>query len=263
MKKIYYLLPASLAVYGAVCAAYYFWQEKIIFHPVALAANYTFSFNNQFTEYNFQTPDNQSINAVLFQHPNPKGIIVYCHGNADNIARWGAIAEKLVQYGYEVLVFDYRGYGKSTGKVTEENLFADAKLVYNFAKTRFAEAQIVVYGRSLGTGIATFLAATNSPKHLVLETPYYSILEMSQRYANWLPTKLLLKYPLRTDLRITDVQAPISIFHGTADEIVPYESGSKLKKWLKPQDQFITIPDGMHSNLENYELYRQAIAKIL
>jgi alpha-beta hydrolase superfamily lysophospholipase len=263
MKKVWYFLPPSLFVYGAICAGYYFLQEKIIFLPVKLSADYQFSFKNKFTEYNLQTPDNQKINTILFHHPNPKGLIVYCHGNADNIVRWGQIAENLVHFGYEILIYDYRGYGKSTGTITENNLFEDAQMVYELAKQRFSEKQIIVYGRSLGTGIATFLAATNQPKQLILETPYYSILEMSQRYASWLPTKLLLKYPLRTDLRITDVQAPITIFHGTADEVVPYDSGLKLKKLLKPTDEFITIPKGMHGDLELFDEYKIGIAKIL
>ncbi len=254
---------AGLLAYGAICVGYYFLQEKIIFHPVVLPNDHNFSFVTPFTEHNLQTSDNQTINAVWFHCPAPKGLVVYCHGNADNLARWGQIAEGLVKYGYEVLVFDYRGYGKSTGKVTADNLFADAQLVYELAKTKFTEQQIIVYGRSLGTGIATFLAATHQPKHLVLETPYYSILEMSQRYARWLPTSLILKYHLRTDLRITDVAAPITIFHGTADEVIPYESGSKLKTLLKPQDEFITIPNGLHGNLNEYEEYKEGITKVL
>jgi alpha-beta hydrolase superfamily lysophospholipase len=263
MKKLFYIFPAGFLVYGAICGVYYFLQEKIIFHPTTLEKDHTFSFHVPFEEYYLPTQDGETINMIWLKATKPKGVIVYCHGNADNLDRWAKIAEKLVDYSYDVMIFDYRGYGKSTGKVSPENLFTDAQMVYDFAKKQYNENQIICYGRSLGTGIATYIASKNNPKYLVLETPYFSVLEMSQRYANWLPTSWLLKYPIRTDVNIVKVKAPITIFHGTEDEVVPYQSGVKLKPLLKPHDEFVTIPKGMHSDLENSEEYQTGIAKIL
>lgn len=263
MRKMFYLVPAGLLVYGAICGVYYLLQEKIIFHPVVLAKDYKYPFYVPYTEYHLPTTDNQTINMVWLKAKSPKGVIVYCHGNADNLDRWGKIAENLVVFGYDIMIFDYRGFGKSTGTISEKNLFSDAQMVYDFAKQHYPENQIITYGRSLGTGIATHLAATNNPKYLILETPYFSILEMSKRYASWLPASLILKYPLRTDLNIVKVKAPITIFHGTEDEVVPYDSGIKLKPLLKQGDQFITVPKGMHSDLEVSTEYQTEIAKIL
>jgi alpha-beta hydrolase superfamily lysophospholipase len=267
MRKLFYLFPAGFLVYGAICGAYYLLQEKILFHPVKLDENYQFPFKASFTEHNLITTDNAKINTVWFKATSsnniPKGVIVYCHGNADNIDRWGQIVEKLLPLGYDILVFDYRGFGKSTGTISEKALFADTQMVYDFAKKHYSEKQIIIYGRSLGTGLATHLATTNHAKHLILETPYYSILELSQRYAEWLPTKLILQYHIRTDLNIVKVQCPITIFHGTADEVVPYDSGIKLKQLLKSGDEFITVPNGMHGDLELYAQYQEAITKIL
>lgn len=275
MKKLFYLFPAGFLVYGAICGAYYLLQEKILFHPVKLDENYQFPFKATFTEHNLVTIDNAKINMVWFKansfsnisdnssNNSPKGVIVYCHGNADNIDRWGQIVEKLLPLGYDILIFDYRGFGKSTGKISEKALFADTQMVYDFAKKHYSENQIIIYGRSLGTGLATHLATINHAKHLILETPYYSILELSQRYAEWLPTSLILQYHIRTDLNIVKVPCPITIFHGTADEVVPYDSGIKLKPLLKNGDEFITVPNGMHGDLELYAQYQEGITRIL
>ncbi len=283
MRKLFYLFPAGFLVYGAICGAYYLLQEKILFHPVKLDKNYQFPFKATFTEHNLITTDNAKINTIWFKansennianhtlnhtlsntlSNSSKGVIVYCHGNADNIVRWGQIVEKLLPLGYDILIFDYRGFGKSTGTISEKALFADTQMVYDFAKKYYSENQIIIYGRSLGTGLATHLATTNHAKHLILETPYYSILELSQRYAAWLPTKLILQYHIRTDLNIVKVQCPITIFHGTEDEVVPYDSGIKLKPLLKNGDEFITVPNGMHGDLELYAEYQEGIKRIL
>jgi alpha-beta hydrolase superfamily lysophospholipase len=263
MKKIYSIFPAGMLIYGAICGAYYLLQEKLIFHPVKLAENYQFPFKTPFTEHNLIAADQSKINMVWFKAIAPKGLILYCHGNADNIDRWGKIAERLVPLGYDVIVYDYRSFGKSTGKKSEETLFSDAQMVYDFAKTKYSDNQIITYGRSLGTGIATYLAAHNEPKKLILETPYFSMLEMSERYSGLLPTEVILKYHLRTDLNIVKVQCTITIFHGTKDEVVPYESGIKLKPLLKNGDEFITIPNGMHGNLEFTKEYQSTIARLL
>jgi alpha-beta hydrolase superfamily lysophospholipase len=263
MRKLFYLFPTGFLVYGAICGAYYFLQDKIIFHPVKTPENYQYPFKVNFTEHNLITKDNVKINMVWLKANNPKGIIVYCHGNADNIDRWGQIAERLIPNGYDILVYDYRSFGKSTGTLSESTLFSDAQMIYDFAKQHYEPSKIILYGRSLGTGVATKIAATNPAKHLILETPYFSMLEMSNRYANWLPTEIILQYPLRTDLHLVQVQCPITIFHGTEDEVVPYESGLQLKPLLKKQDEFVTIVDGMHGNLELYEEYQTKIRQLL
>ncbi len=263
MKKIYSIFPAGMLIYGAICGAYYLLQEKLIFHPIKLPESYQFPFKTAFSEHNLIAPDNAKINMVWFKSVAPKGVILYCHGNADNIERWGKITERLVPLGYDVMIHDYRGFGKSTGNRSEETLFSDAQMVYDFAKTQYSENQIITYGRSLGTGIATYLAANNEPKTLILETPYFSMLDMSQRYSSLLPTEVLLRYQLRTDLNIVKVKCPITIFHGTKDEVVPYESGLKLKALLKNGDEFVTILNGMHGDLEFTTEYQTSIAKLL
>jgi fermentation-respiration switch protein FrsA (DUF1100 family) len=261
---MWYFVFGTLLLYSFIATMYYVFQEKIIFLPVRTEQNFKYTFVYPFTEYFLHTPDGAVVNMLWFRTTQrSKGLIVYCHGNAGNLIRWGGIAENFCNYGYDIMVFDYRNYGKSVGKIEEKGLHIDAQTVYNFAKKYYEEKNIIIYGRSLGTGVATHLASKNYPKKLILETPYFSLLEMAQRHAPIMPIKWLMRYPMRTDLWIQSVKCPIVIFHGTEDELVPYASGVKLKKYFKKNDEFITIPYGKHGDLVHSREFREGIVKVL
>ena len=256
------------SIYLFVCLVLYFAQEKVIFLPEPLPANYTYIFHSKWLssseEYFLTTYDSQKINLVWFKGKSkPKGVILYCHGNAGNIQRWASIVDDLMQYDYDVILWDYRTYGKSMGKLSEENLLKDAQLVYDFAKLHFSESQVLVYGRSLGTGLATYLSATNAPQKLILETPYYNLRDVAATHFPYFPYSLLLRYEFPTNEWIQEVRCPIFIFHGTYDRTVPYSSGSKLKDYLKLQDQFVTIEAGDHNDLNTFQIYEEKIKEIL
>jgi fermentation-respiration switch protein FrsA (DUF1100 family) len=264
MKKVFLIIIAILVLlYCLVAVVLYFVQEKIIFHPQPLSQSFHYSLKSIYSEHFLTTNDGKAhINLLWLKAKKTKGVIVYSHGNAGNLERWSEIVTYFTQFGYDVMAYDYRNYGKSTGELSEKNLLDDAQLVYNFAKEHFTETQIICYGRSLGTGIATYLAANNAPQKLILETPYYNLLDIGENYyLGIFPLQLLMKYHLRTDLRITDVRCPIIVFHGTADEVIPYSSAEKLKKLLKPQDKFITVPNGTHNELINYQEFTNSISK--
>jgi len=248
----------GLVVYGSVAAFLYFVQEKILFHPQQLPGDYQFEFETEFgfEEIFLNAADGSRLHSLLFGQQNPKGIILYFHGNAGSLAGWGTVAYDLLPYGYEVLITDYRGYGKSTGKMSEVNFFSDAQLWYEFCRSRFPESQIVIYGRSLGTGVATQVAAQNKPSRVLLETPFFNMADLAKGHFPGFPHQQLIRYPFRNDKYILEIQSPVFIIHGTADEVVPYESGKRLGalgdgSWLR----FRTIPGGNHNNLSNYPEY--------
>ena len=150
----------------------YLFQEKFIFLSTKLDQDYVYQFEHEFEELFIETEDGARLNGLHFKQENPRGIIVYYHGNAGDLSRWGLITSYFLKFNYEVLVMDYRGYGKSTGKISEAALYNDANLFYDKAKEQFPERNIIVYGRSLGTAIAANVASKNNPKKLVLETPF-------------------------------------------------------------------------------------------
>ena len=136
------------------CGVFYFRQENMIFYPEALPPDFQYSFPARFDEVTISV-DGAVINALHFKTDTPKGAIVYFHGNAGNLSGWGEVALDFTRLGYDVLIPDYRGYGKSTGKIySEKMLHRDAAVAYDYLKGRYQEDQIVIYGRSIGTGIA-------------------------------------------------------------------------------------------------------------
>ena len=164
-KKIKHKLKKALLVliafYLMIGTALYFLQEKILFRPTVLNQTHVFKFSNPFDELFLKSEDNAVINALHFKAEESKGVILYFHGNAGDLSRWGKITEYFVDKNYDVLVMDYRTYGKSTGALSEHALYGDAQLCYDFLKELYAEKDISVYGRSLGTGIATYIASKN------------------------------------------------------------------------------------------------------
>ena len=242
----------------------YFFQEKIIFRPTILAQDYTFNFSNFFEELFLKAEDGAIINAIHFKTENPKGVILYFHGNAGDLSRWGKITEFFVEKDYDVLVMDYRTYGKSKGKLSEQALYNDAQMCYNYVLDRYQESEIIVYGRSLGTGLATYLASNNNPRQLILETPYYSLTDVAKHRFPMFPNNKLLRYDFPSYKFVQNVKCPISIFHGTDDTVVPYVSGEKLfNSMVQKEKMFFTIENGEHNNLMAFDSYIQQIQKIL
>ncbi len=241
----------------------YAFQDKLIFFPENIPRSYKFPFNAPFEEVFLPTPDGAEIHALHFRAKAPKGVILYFHGNAGSLRSWGFVAEELLLFQYDVLMIDYRGFGKSTGHRTEAALHQDAQLAYNYLTKQYPEDKIIVFGRSIGTGVAVPLAAQNKPRSLILETPFYNFAEIAKTHYPFLPVSLLLKYTFRSDKYITKVPCPTYILHGTADNIVPYASGKKLAQLAGGKAQLITIPGGGHNDLSHFGAYQQAISAIL
>ncbi len=257
-------LIVIVSLYVVIFVALYFFQEKIIFMPESLPQNYSYSFPENFEEINLKTEDGAVLNALHFKVENPKGVILYFHGNAGELSRWGIVVQKFIEMQYDVLVMDYRTYGKSTGKLSQQALYNDAQLFYDFLLKNYREDQIEVYGRSLGTTFATYVAAKNHPKQLILEAPFYSLDEVASERFPIYPVSWFLKYHFPTNRYLKEVSCPITIFHGTDDTTVDYENSEKLSKInTKEKLTFITIPGGTHQNLVDQEIYKQILDSIL
>lgn len=242
----------------------YFLQEKLLFFPTELAQDHHYEFEYPFEELFLEPEHEVSINAIHFKVEQPKGVILYFHGNAGDLSRWGTIAEYFVSKNYDVFIMDYRTYGKSKGKLSEQAFYDDAQYCYTYLLNDYAEHDITLYGRSLGTGIATYIAANNKPKQLVLETPYYSVLDVAKHRFPIFPVAQVLKYTFPSHKFIINVDCPVTIFHGTDDRVVPYDSAEKLGK-VAPQTKtnFITITGGTHNNLIEFDEYLRGIDRIL
>ncbi|MGX5820826.1 alpha/beta hydrolase [Chitinophaga lutea] len=253
----------AIGIYLVAGIVLYFVQNKLIFHPEVLPANYQYKFDIPFQEMLIPLNKKTKLSAVLFTAERPRGMVLYFHGNAHNINRYAKYMPAFTARGYDVLMMDYREFGKSTGRLTEQAMYDDALLMYKVARTRFAPWQIVIYGKSLGTGVAAELASVRDCRRLILETPYYSLSDVAAEAAPIYPYNLIMDFKLPTYLYLPKVTAPVTIFHGTEDDTVPYSSGEKLAPLLKKGDEFITVPGGEHNNLSEYPLFRQKLDSVL
>lgn len=262
-KFLIYLLISIPAILLGLGIAVYIFQEQLIFHPERLSEKYKYRFDIPFEEKKYKTPDGNVLDALFFKAENSKGIVYYHHGNAGNLEHWGIKAIDFVTKGYDVLMYDYRGYGKSTGKIKNEKmLFADATLIYKEILYDYKERDIVVYGSSLGTGIATYIAYNNHPSKLILETPYFNFYDVAKFHYPYLPNSILLHYQFKTDVFLDKVKSEVYLFHGTEDETVPYNSSERLEK-LSDNIKLYTIKDGSHNNLNTFEVYHNWLGEVL
>lgn len=254
----------TMSVFLLMMGVLYTFQERLIFLPTKLSKDHSYTFEEPFKELTLSTEDGALLNALHFTRKSPRGIIVYFHGNAGNLERWGEVVQFFAKKNWEVLVMDYRGYGKSTGKRSESALFSDAQMFYEYALDHFDESNVVVYGRSLGTAIATKVASQNTPGQLILETPFYSLYDVAKQRFPLLPLKPLLKYQFDTYAYVKDVSSPVTIIHGTDDTVVPLFSGRKLFDSIpNSHKKMIVVQGGMHNNLIEFQKYQEEIDALL
>lgn len=255
-------LLVFLSFFILITAGIYFFQERLIFFPEALLSDFQFDFEHDFDEVNYKVSDGVIINALHFKSKDPKGIILYAHGNAGSLSNWGDVSDIFLNYNYDLLIYDYRGYGKSGGNISEQNLYHDANVIYGELMKSYNENNIIVYGRSIGTGIASKVASEHNPRHLILESPYYNLPDLAKKIFPFIPS-FLLRYQFRNDQMIGAVKCPVTIFHGTFDEVIYFGSSLKLEKLMKVKDKIIPIVGGRHNDLANFEIYHQELANIL
>ena len=254
-KKVWKWLKMLAIIYVLGGVALYFLQDYILFHPVTLKKDHNYDFPEKHREVNIPITENSNLNIVQFYSADTatKGVVLYFHGNKKNISWYAKYPPYFTRHGYEVWIIDYPGFGKSTGKLTEENLYDWADYMYNFARSRFGADSIIIYGKSMGTGIATHLASLKPCKKLILETPYYDFPSVIKHHIPIYPVAWMIHYKIPTHDYIEKVTVPIAIFHGTDDDVIPYKNAEKLKQFLKVGDEFITIKNGGHNNLFTFK----------
>jgi uncharacterized protein len=264
-KKVRIWLIVLLAIYVLGGALIYFFQDKMLFRAMKLPADHKFSFSQPFKEINLAVTTEKNLSIVQFTIPDSicKGVVLYFHGNKSNIERYAPFASNFTKHNYEVWMMDYPGYGKSTGERTESILYEDALTLYRMARSRFSKDSIILYGRSLGTGIASQLASVRNAKRLILETPYYDFPSLLNQYIPAYPTGWLLRYEFPNHKYLQKVTDPVTIFHGTEDRVIRYRNARKLLPFLKKGDEFITIRGGQHNNLYDFKQITQKLDSLL
>lgn len=263
-KKIIRILQWIAIVYGVIGIALHAFQDKILFHPEVLDTNYKFNFEVPFDEVFLPVSNTDTIHLVHFKTSkhDVKGNILYFHGNRKNIAYYFNRVPNFLAAGYDVWMPDYFGFGKSRGALTEENLNLLADQAFRYASSQ-SKSDLIVYGRSLGTGLASYVSSQYKVKKLILETPYSSIPSLFNRYAFIYPVNRMCNFKLSNFDYLQSVKAPIYIFHGEKDGVIPIKEAARLKKVLKSGDQFIEIENGSHNDISNFPEYKNVMEDLL
>lgn len=264
MPNWVYIILLILSIYILISVLLFIFQDFFLFKPEKLNQDFQFHYENQVTEeYNVETRDGAIINGLHFKASNPKGVVFYLKGNSKSIKGWGKFAVDFTRHGYDVIMVDYRGFGKSTGRRTQKAVKRDMQVIYNKIKKKVPEKYIILYGRSLGSGFAAKLASMNEPRMLILDAPYYSLSKVAKKYIPFMPLSLLIKFPMPTYKWLKYVKCPIHILHGTDDRLIPYKTSVKLSKINPKRTKLYTVIGGGHKDLNTFESYHSMLGDII
>jgi fermentation-respiration switch protein FrsA (DUF1100 family) len=225
-------------------------EDTIVFQPRAYPEG-DWSPSGLFEDAWFESADGTRLHGWFAEAKQPRAVVLYMHGNGGNVSSRRDVLQLFRdQLGSSVLVFDYRGYGRSEGVPTEEGVLADARAARRWlaAKTGVREEDIVLVGHSLGGGVAVDLAARDGTRGLVLENTFTSLPDVARSHFPLLPFRHLMHSRLDSVAKIPSYHGPLLVKHGDDDETVPYAFGEKLFAAANEPKQFISIPGGRHND---------------
>lgn len=256
------LLWLAVAYLAIVVVAMIF-EDSLIFFPSRYPEGDWQPAGLDFEDAWFSSADGIRLHGWYLAHPNPRAVVLFCHGNAGNITHRAETAYVLSRtVGVSLLMFDYRGYGRSEGKPNEAGVLADARAarVWLARRAGIAESDVVLMGRSVGGAVAVDLAAADGARGLVLESTFTSIPDVAAYHYPWLPVRHVLSTQLNSLAKIASYHGPLLASHGDADTVVPYSLGRRLFEAANEPKQFITIPGRNHNDPQNGAYYDALIA---
>lgn len=263
MQSLKILALVIIVLYTVVLVILYVLQTRLIFYPGKLPPAFRFSSRVFGEEVALATADDERISALYFQGTRAE-VILYFHGNAGDLSGWQFVAEDFVTSGYGVLVIDYRGYGKSSGTISEQGFYHDADAAYDFLiRKKIQPDNIIIYGRSIGTGVAVELASKRHIKGLVLEAPYTSLGALANEKLPFFFPALYLKYRFDNLGKINQVKSPVVFIHGTEDTLIPAAHSEKLFSTFQGKKEMIVVNGGSHNDLNDYPAYHKFVNETL
>ncbi len=252
MAIIRWILTIGVGGYALVVGVLYVTQRSLLFHPTATRIAPAEAGLPEAQEVVLATSDGEKLIAWHVPPRGDKPVVIYFHGNADIVA-WRAQRHRAtIANGTGLIALNFRGYGGSTGAPTEEGLHHDGAAAYAFAAEHYAPQRIVLWGQSLGTGVAVRLAAEKPLGRLILESPYSSLVDVAASLLTWVPVRWLMKDQLRSDLWIGKVHVPLLITHGALDEVIPIRFGERLFALANEPKRFIRFDGAGHNDLDAY-----------
>jgi alpha-beta hydrolase superfamily lysophospholipase len=248
------LAGAYLALLGLI----WWGQERLIFMPSKLPAEHRFDFGADVHETWVEVPGAR-LHALHLRNREPRGVVFYLHGNAGNLDSWFSNADFYRRLNLDLFMLDYRGYGKSSGRIdSQAQLEADVRAAWEAIAPRYAGLKRVIAGRSLGSALAAGLAADVQPELTLLISPYESMAALASEHYRWVP-QALLRYPLRTDAALARVRSPVLLVHGERDELIAPAHSARLQR-VASHAELALIRGAGHNDLQQFPEYLEAIA---
>jgi fermentation-respiration switch protein FrsA (DUF1100 family) len=241
-----------LVGYGAIAALAYFAQRSLQYFPERTRTAPAAAGFPQAEEIELVASDGE---RVIAWHVPPRGdkpVVLYFHGNGGALAWRAERFARIVADGTGLLALSYRGYGGSTGSPSEAGLLRDGEAIYAHAAARYPPERLVLYGESLGTGVAVPLAAEHKVGKVILESPFTSAVDIGAAAYPFLPVRLLMRDRFRSDERIAKVTAPVLVLHGERDTVVPIGYGERLYALISAPKKFVRFREGHHSDLDSH-----------
>lgn len=244
LKKLGYVIGI---IYLIGCISLFFFQEKIFFIPHKIQQSHKYRIGE---EVKIKVSNTVELSCLNIKAQNPKGAILYLHGNKGMIRRCIGQTRHMQGSGYDVFMPDYRSYGKSGGKLhSEKQMHKDMDKVFQHLLNTYNSEDIILIGFSMGSGMASKLAAKYKVKQLILIAPYYSLVDLKNKYLPIIPN-FIMKYQFRNHEFLAEVTCPIHIIHGKQDPVIPYDSSVRLKE---------LYPDKIDLSLFDQESHRSII----
>lgn len=244
------ILATIVVAYGLVVAAGFAMQRRLLYPVDRTYVSPAAAGLRNVTEQEIRGPDGVRVLAWYGAAKPGKPTLLYFHGNGGSLAVRTPRIERFMGEGWGVFMMTYRGYGGSGGSPTETDNIADAVRAYDTLVTKgVAATDIVLYGESLGTGVATRLALQRPAAGLILDAPYTSIPDVAQRAFWFLPVRLLMCDRYETSRIIDKINIPLLIIHGSKDTVVPVDMGRDLARLAREPKTLVVFPNGGHSNL--------------
>lgn len=269
MKKfkrvLLYFITILLGLYAFAVTLIYFFQEKLLFHPEVLSKDYlSETLSPKVEEIKIQVDKDMSLHGLLSKVQKPKGLVFYLHGNGGSAYSWSRSTAKVFNsLNYDLFILDYRGYGKSDGHIiSEAQINEDVQKAYNVMLKKYTANNIIIAGYSIGTGPAAYLAAYNQPKALLLQAPYYSLSKLTDEKIPLIPD-FVKRYKFDTKDVIGQVKAPVYLFHGLDDTLIPYHHSEVLKKDYCPDAILIPLPLTGHNGINEDYIFMEKLEKLL
>jgi hypothetical protein len=264
MRVIWHILGILAAAYGGLALVLYLFQERLVFYPetgreiIATPGQAGLPYK----DVRLTTSDGLGLHGWYVPAAQPRGTVLFLHGNAGNISHRIDSLQMFHRLGYSTLIFDYRGYGNSDGTPSEQGTYRDAEAAWRYLteQRHIPACRIVLFGESLGGAIGAWLAARQKPAVLVIASGFTSVPDLARHFYPYLPVRWLARLSYDTEKNLQAVAAPVLIAHSPEDEIIPFEHGRTLFAAANPPKRFLELAGGHN---DGFIFMRESWIKIL